>query len=525
MPTVTSDLARVQARLHDGGALWPRAELLRWYGDGYRELLALSKAVRRYRLMDLPGRHSYGLTYEWEDRHTTGTVRKPFRTMLAGARQGTTLWESESLAGVTPAAALAGYTQDWERAFIGDTDRHYRFSFPKNHERVYRLMWSERVLLPVSVRELDEDDDAWQARIGEPRWWTTGTGRIPSVELYEIVDSYNQQYALEQYEAGTPRQFTGRTYAIAIGTASNAYAYTTSGDADALTVTDTPFVPASAYCHSWESTALRHLPGYNFTINLTMAPNITRVAVHPWEIGEHGLAADSATPGRRGMFPWERLDPAKSYESQTFLPSTRPAITQPGARITTAAATPANGFGTQVWEAEHLDGKTTFTTGKAQACFPWESQHGAASLTLGLGVIRSLTSPDRQYLGVASDPGPMPMLGTIRDWRSSADSLAVVEVIVPDAPLLEASVPALLPGPLQKYLRYYVLARTFGRAGEGHSTILADHYQRRFLRGVALFMRLADVAHRDRVFQREMVTPPSRRIARVSLPSEFPAVF
>jgi hypothetical protein len=442
MPTVDSDLDRVQARLHDDAAIWTRAELLRWWNDGYREFLALAGAVRRYRLMDLPGRHTYALTHEWEDRHTTGTVRKPTRALLATWAQGTVLWEAEHLAGVTPTAALEGYTQEWERAFVGETDRHYRFSFPKNHERVYRLMWNERVLVPVSVRELDETDDAWQARVGEPRWWTTGVGRVTSVEIYEIRTDDTQAYALEFYDHGLPRRLSGdRTYGVAAGTANNAYAYTTSGDADALT--------------------------------------------------------RAATPLLAGL----------------------------GARITTAASTPANGFGTQEWEAEHLNGATSFTTGVQRSSYTWEHQHGAAVLVLATGAVRAVTSEDRQYLGVASDPTAVRMAGRALDWRSSADSLAVVEVIVPDADLGEADIPTLIPSQLQKYLRFYVQARAFGRPGEGHSTILADHYQRRFMQGVALFTRLADIAHRDRVYQREMVTPPSRRIPRVSLPSEFPAVF
>lgn len=437
--TVKTDLDWAQSRLHDAGAIWPRAELLRHFNDGYREFLALSHAVRRMRLLDLPGRHTYSVTYEWEDRHTSGTVRKPSRTLLAGWAQGSTLWEAEHLAGVTPSAALKGFTQEWERAHLaGDTDRHYRFSFPKNHERIYRLMWDDRVLLPISVRELDESDVAWQARVGEPQWWTTGTGRVTSVEVYAIVTDYGQAYALYESDHGLPRQVSGlRTWAVSVVKPPVVgYASTTSGD---------------------------------FTGRLL--------------------------------------------------------LDGPGVRITTAAVDTSEGFGTQKWEAEFLDGKTTFTAGVTVGTYAWESEYGAAAITLALGTIRSVVSEDRQYLGVSSDPSVESMLGRVLDWRSSDDALLVVEIIVPDTALAETDVPALIPAPMGKYLRYYVLARAFGRAGEGHSTILADHFLRRFLRGVAVMRRLADVAHKDRVYQREEVAPSSRRVARVDLPSEFPSAW
>lgn len=532
--SVDADLDRVQERLHDAGAIWPRAELLRSYNDGYRELLALSQAVRRWRLMDLPGRTTYAISYEWEDRHAAGgTIRKPTRTIGAGWAQATALWEAEHLAGVTPSTTWAGFTQEWERAHMGETDRHYRFVLPRNHERIARVMWDERLLLPVSVRELDETDVAWERRTGEPRWWTTGVGRIKSVEVYEIVTTYGQEYDLRDPDRGLPRRLSGtRTYALAASTAANAYAYTTTGDGQALTAPTALFAPVSACTQVWES-AHATGPSWNFTINYTMNfPSLTRVVVHPWELGlldgqDHPVVADDASsPGRRGMFAWEHHDADGGYAALTPTPEGAPAISGPGARITTAAMTASQGFGTQVWEAEHLNGATAFTTGIKQACFSWESQHGAAVLALGLGGIRAVVSPDRQYLGMTSDPSSATLLGGVRDWRSSTDALGVLEVIVPEATLADSdNMPALIPAPLAKYLRYYILARAFGRVGEGHNTILADHYTRRFLRGVAFLKRLADVAHRDRVYRREMVVPASRRIARVSLPSEFPAVW
>src|SRR5262245_51441022 len=122
--TVGDDLDWLRARLPNAD-VWPRAELLNWWNDGYRELLSRARATRRLRPLDVPGRHSYAITQEWEDRHTAGgTLRKPSRTMAAAFYQATGLWEVEALGGVTPTQALAGYTQEWERADIGPVDHH-----------------------------------------------------------------------------------------------------------------------------------------------------------------------------------------------------------------------------------------------------------------------------------------------------------------------------------------------------------------------------------------------------------------
>lgn len=239
MTIVSDDLDRVQDYLHDDGALWPRAELLRWYNDGYRQLLANSGAVRRWRALDAPGRHTYAITHEWEARFASGgTVRKLFKAGLGERYQSSGLWEVEQTAGVTPTTSLTGVTHEWERAQItGGIDAHYRFTFPRNHQRMVGLWWQGRRLHPITVRELDETDTDWSEQVGEPRWWTNGTGRIRSVELYEISTTYTLAYHLIDADTGLPRSFSGdRTYdAITTTPTHNAYAYFTSGDADGLT--------------------------------------------------------------------------------------------------------------------------------------------------------------------------------------------------------------------------------------------------------------------------------------------------
>lgn len=531
MPTVGADLDLVQLKLHDAGTLWSRAELLKAYVDGYRELLASSHAVRRLHAIDLPGRHTYAITYEWEDRHAgRGTVRKPSRTAKAAAMQAWAMWEVQHLADVTPSGALAGHTQEWERAYGSQTDRHYRFTFPHNHERIARLQWNNRKLSPVSIRELDDTDSDWSTRVGEPRWWSTGTGRIRSVEIHEVQTTDVQTYALLDGPYGVPRGFTGaRTYAVAHpAPPANGYAYTTQGDAQALSPAGRPFEPSVMYTYGWEKT-LGHVDaaGHNPVIDLTYL-GVGYVVIHPWEASEvssRQLASDPASPGLRGMWPWERLDPEKAYEARTQHGTLPPTLRGLGLRITVAATDPANGYGTQAWEADIQNGATTLTAGAVRGAFTWEDQHGAPRVVLGIGGIRQVVSPDRQYWPATSDAQPRSLCGRVVEWHSSEDALMVTEVVLPDHDVTEQDTPALIPAPLQKYLRYFVLHRAFARPGEGRQAILADHYLRRYKRGVAFFRQLADVAHKDRQYVREPFTPAEARRPRVRLPSTYPSVW
>ena len=238
MPPVSETLDKCQLKLHDGGVLWPRTELLRWLNDAYRTMLAQSGAVRRWRPLDVPGRATYAISHEWEARYTTGTSRKFTRAGLGERYQSSALWEVEETAGVAPTTSLTAITHEWERSILsGGVELHFRFLFPKNHQRVARLEWQGRRLAPITTRELDETETDWYAQAGEPRWWTTGTGRIRTVELYEITTDYIAAYHLIDSDAGLPRAFSGdRTYGVETTTpVGNAYAYATSGDAHGLT--------------------------------------------------------------------------------------------------------------------------------------------------------------------------------------------------------------------------------------------------------------------------------------------------
>jgi hypothetical protein len=198
-----------------------------------------------------------------------------------------------------------------------------------------------------------------------------------------------------------------------------------------------------------------------------------------------------------------------------------------GSRFTNEATDKTNGFYVFLWEGQQLNGETivVYTTGGIFGMFPWEAEFGSASITFGLGGVRGIASPDRQYMPMVSEAAPLALLGGIRDWRSSADNLMALEVVVPPVDLGETDAPVLIPEPLQKYLRFYTLARAFGREGEGQRVELAQHYDQRFQRGVQLLKRFGDSAHADRTYRRQEASQGRGRPPLVRLPSQFERIF
>lgn len=268
MTTAGEDLDLIQSRLHDGEVLWTRAELLRIYNEGYRDLLIKSKAVVRLSIMDVPGRFTYSYLYDWEMRYISGDTWSAGLQTLNQTYSVMYLWEAEQLEGVASTNSLDGITQQWERCYSNETDRHFIFGLRSNHERIKRLSWDNKLISPISVRELDESNSNWMRQAGEPQFWTTGVGKSRSLEVYQIRTDYQQGYALIGYENGLPREFSGdRTYSVSgAGLPGNAYGYTTSGDADGLT--------------GRPRTALSGM-GFRFTKAVSDAGN--RFATQSWE--------------------------------------------------------------------------------------------------------------------------------------------------------------------------------------------------------------------------------------------------
>lgn len=436
MSTVEEDLDKIQLKLHDPDEkIWTRAELLRKYNDGYGRLVAESGCFSQPSIFDIPGRFTCSHCYDWEDRHLTGTFWMCMVPTYYNARRTTFWWEAEQLEGITPTASAGGTTQLWEICHTGEVDRYFRFGLPKNSEHIRRVAWDDMAILPISTRELDETDSKWFNRVGRPRWWTPGTGRIRSIEVFEIRTDYQQGYAQLEYEAGIPRQFSGaRTYGVEISrhVSVNSWGYTTSADSGS-------------------------------GVNLF------------------------------GM----------------------------GFRFTKAAADTSDGFGVQLWEAEFLDGETVFTTGSLIGVYSWEVDYGADRVDFGTGLIRSISSPDRQYLALLTGVSVIGLLGAIREFRSSVLALSVLETLAPDGDLTEDDVPDMIPGPMQKYIRFYVLARAYERIGEGQKPDLAKHYDARFQRGIAVMKRFADVGYMDHVYTRDPAQEQTGRPPRVRLPSTF----
>lgn len=522
--TVKSDLDLIQSRLQDSGVIWPRSELLIWYNDAYRNLLSKSASVSRFDILDVPGRFSYTFCYEWEDRYTTGRIDRAGFSSFDSMRTSTYLWESQHLDGTIPVNSQPGTSQIWEIAYIGTTDRHYRFALSKSHEHIKKISWDDQLILPVAVRELDWSDRIWFRAPGEPRWWTPGVGRQRTFEIYEIRTDYQQGYVLNSFDSGLARRITSdasRSYATSVDKNApfNSYAYTNSGESQALTGRDMNFVPVSCFT-SEADRSFSPTPSYNFTINFTMnISGLQYTYTQPWEYG-------SSTAGSsRGMWPWERIDTSGQWSNDVITADNRPPISGMGYLITAKAGDAASSFCTQSWELDQLNGLANMSVGAILGGFYWEADFGTPLLTFAVGTIRSIISPDRQYLPVMFATSPKFVSGLIRDWKSSVKSMLVIENAIPDEPLVESDTPDMIPSQLSKYLRYYVLYFALGRQGEGQRTDLSQHYLMRYQRGIAVMKRLGLVTERDRVYVREETTEVVVRPPRVRLPVHYPVLY
>jgi hypothetical protein len=444
MPLVSADLDVIQRYLRDSGQIWNRTELLRWYTQGYRALLAESHGVKQLTVLNVPPRHSYSITYEWEKRYVQGgTARRWTYTGPTGAYQCTALWEVEQFGPVAPTTQHATVTHLFELAYAREPiDTPYRFSLPKNHERIAAAWYDHEPLEPVAMRDLDGLETAWTRQQGEPLWWTPGGGETRSFELYEVVTTYQADYEFHQQEFhGFPRRIAGdRTYTACGAPLENGYAYTTHGD-------------------SLHRQATSHFP----------------------------------------------------------LPGV-------GQRVTQDVT--ATYQGTYIWERERQAGATTLTESGTIGTASWEAAYGATNFRdAPTGLLRVTTSPERQYLPMASWQAP---LGGMRDLRSSVGNVLLWEVVLPDVPLLaEDDTPSMIPPPLQKYLRYYVLYCCFARQGEGYRVDLAAHYKARWDRGPKLLRKLSDVTFADVQYRRQTgrtVDGPRRVSPYAPLPSTYPRV-
>lgn len=471
MSTVQDELTKAQELLHDSGTIWSSNELLRAFNDGYRRLLQGSASIKDHAAFDVPPRNSMTYCYEWEDSYGSG----PQWMCMLGARTGrwrcTTRWEAQQAEhvgelltdAVTTTAEMMGITQQWERSIAGtDVDRNYDLVFPRNLNNPSRVRFNNTIMLPMSTLELDQVHVHWPSFVGQPYWWTAGTGRVQSIEIYRIQTDYTQAYQLiypQYYESvGLPRYWSGvRTYAQDLTSVSafNTIGYTTSADAQVLNT------------------------------------------IRPQAESTIGMAA----------------------------------------RITLyQAADTGNSFCMQTWEYDTLILAATLRTGGTLGTYRWESQlpividgntnQGADVMLFAVGVSRQLSSPDRQYLPVMRGSGLYTVSGIPRDWGSSDGNFFVTYTAINQSDLGVNDSPDLLPAPVSKYLRYYVLWQAFSRQGEGYRQGLADHWHARFDRGAKFMRKLADVAYTDHIYVREEVGANEvRRVPLVSMPPQFERVW
>lgn len=522
---VAAQIDKIRKKLNeklidDSNRIWREAELLRWWNDGYRRFLSDSKAVKRFWIMDSPPRYTVSHAFPWEAREHSGMTWRFSAIILAGSMAGTTYWEAEHVEGLTPSASRRGMTQQWERAFgSGETDSHFRFMVPRDHEVVKRVAWDDERLQPVTVRELDGSEDGWMREAGEPVFWTGGVGPARSFEVFEIDTTYYQGYALESAKHGLPRRLTGdRTYSpVESSPRNNAYAYSSSGDIQALTGKGYGFDPTSSFTEESDRPHAFGLRPYRFTIDgRYFTPQIQRTFIHTWE-----RDLGTATSRNIGTHVWER---AHGY-SQWDDPDPRPKIEGLGLLFTTEATDSRRFFYTQAWEKEQIEGSTVAATGALKGTYRWETQHGAAAYRFYLGTVRILESPNRDYMPVLMGIAKKRLTGRIVAWHSSANAISIWQIVIPEGELTENEEADLLPRQMLKYIRYYALSRAFGRAGEGRRGDLATHYEQRFFAGLAFFRKLGDVGFKDRTWNRHEIEPGRFRPARVRLPAEFPNVW
>lgn len=526
MAQVSGILDNAQRFLRDAtrgqdGTIWTRAELLTYLQDGYREILSRAHCTHRLIALPTPPRHTMTITYPWERRYTLGgTARQWTYSGYDERRQFTSLWEVERGAGLTPQGAHTAVTQLWELAYVAEVDQHYRFILPKDHDHILGLWHDHEPLAPITTRELDYQDDAWYRRQGDPLWWAPAVTGVRAYEIYYIDVTANQAYAIDSLY-GTMRYPSGaRTYtAETADGVTHGWAYTTPAEAQAWMTSRTDF---DARLATTQRSALPAEMNQNYTpIHEWTIGNGEYRCTQPWEVDPNN---STATGFQRGQFPW-----AISHGSHAPQATTRPVgegvLSGIGLRIT--RATEQGYYCTQPWEVERHHGvdAAEFTAGETVGTAAWERNYGAANVEdLQVGAPRQIISPDRQYWPENgwSDP-----LGVIRSWQSSVDALLAWDVVTPHTPtLLDDRVcePEMLPAPTHKYLTYYVLAKAFGRQGEGHESNLALHFQGRYLRVLRLMQRLKDVTWRDQHFQRQSDRLRRGRIPVPQLPPDYPRV-
>src|SRR5262245_17299900 len=133
--TIADDLNWVQSHLKDSavlgleGSIWTRAELLTYYTDGYRDLVAQAAATRRFSVLEVPPRFTMTGTQRWEERYANGGtfwVWSPGDASQSGVT-ASSLFELDVVEGYSATAAGSGISHGWERTYLDAASTPLRF--------------------------------------------------------------------------------------------------------------------------------------------------------------------------------------------------------------------------------------------------------------------------------------------------------------------------------------------------------------------------------------------------------------
>jgi hypothetical protein len=187
----------------------PRAEILESLIDGYARLCVGADTPRTMEAQDIPPRFQAGITHDWERSYVNGTAYK--FTFRVGDFEALTIGAIQALGGATTIASNTTVSQLWMLSKIDSvTDLPYRISIPRESAHLVGLFYDNRILLPVTRRNLAGERD-YQNIQGRPSFYTVDADG-QSFDIYRIVTADNAVYETDE-PRGIARTFSGdRSY-------------------------------------------------------------------------------------------------------------------------------------------------------------------------------------------------------------------------------------------------------------------------------------------------------------------------
>ena len=227
MPTISAHLDCCQRFLQDAnpigtdGLFWSRAELLSYFEDGYRHMIAETLPTRRFTVLDVPPRFPWAISHPWQMEFIGDSPAFIWAFQGQGGWAASHQWMLEQLEGIAPQASdEVAVTQPWLRTYANPTHQHYQFAVPRDTQRVVKIWHNHRLLIPINTRSLDDTFTTWMSIDGLPITWQLGIGPNRTFEVYQIQTAYVANYRHKDAVTndgnprfGTARRFSGdRTY-------------------------------------------------------------------------------------------------------------------------------------------------------------------------------------------------------------------------------------------------------------------------------------------------------------------------